>query len=430
MSKLKAFKAISLLWVGSLLGAGFAFVTQVVIARSLGPADLGGVASALATAALFVPIVGFGIGQYWLNAFGQEGWEAIRWSRSSNRLIVVSGILVFFVFVGMAILGGRESSSSRLLMIVLLHVYGQVAIELVSAKLQLEERYSRLAAWQLFPHFSRLILIGSVLYSGLIESSATLVAAIYALVGAILTFIAVSEVRKVGTLALKLKGHDTPRQDLINTLERPSALAVLKGTWPFGMASLFQLIYYQSNIVMIERVLGRHEAGLYNVAFTVMAAVYLLPTVIYQKFLFSKIHRWATQNPKAMYEVFRKGNIAMGGAGMIFTLAIWFMADWGISLLFGSRYLESSSVLKILAFSAPFLFVAFSAGAPLVTKNNMRTKVALMGAVAVFNIIANAVLIPLYRLEGAAIATVLSNVLLMSLYYVYAKRLVFGESAK
>lgn len=429
MSKIKAVKAISLLWIGSLLGAGFAFVTQVAIARSLGPADLGGFASALATATLFVPIVGFGIGQYWLNVFGQEGWGAIRWSKGSNRLIVVSGILVLLAFLGMVIFGERESPSSSLLMIVLLHVYGQVSIELVSAKLQLEEQYSRLAAWQLLPHFSRLILIGSVLFSGLLEPTPTLVAAIYAFVGGVMTFIAVSEVSKVGTLDLKLKGHGAPHQNSINPIDKPNTLAVVKGTWPFGMASLFQLIYYQSNIVMIEKVLGRHDAGLYNVAFTVMAAVYLLPTVIYQKFLFSKIHRWATQNPKAMYEVFRKGNVAMCGAGLVFAFSIWLMADWGISLLFGSRYLESSSVLKILALSAPFLFVAFSAGAPLVTKGHMRTKVMLMGVVAVFNILTNAVLIPLYGLEGAAIATVLSNVMLMSLYYVFAKKLVFSDPA-
>lgn len=35
MSKVKAVKAISLLWLGSIMGAGCAFLTQVILARSL-----------------------------------------------------------------------------------------------------------------------------------------------------------------------------------------------------------------------------------------------------------------------------------------------------------------------------------------------------------------------------------------------------------
>src|SRR3546814_4412984 len=37
-------------------------------------------------------------------------------------------------------------------------------------------------------------------------------------------------------------------------------------------------------------------AGVYNVAFVIMSAVYLIPSVIYQKFLLPKIHIWANHD--------------------------------------------------------------------------------------------------------------------------------------
>src|SRR5687767_12146338 len=83
MNKTTAFKAISLLWVGSLAGAGFAFLTQVFLARKLGSNDFGAFSSALTTITLLAPLAGFGISQYWLKAFGQEGWAAKRWLKPS-----------------------------------------------------------------------------------------------------------------------------------------------------------------------------------------------------------------------------------------------------------------------------------------------------------------------------------------------------------
>src|SRR5690606_6755812 len=49
-------KALTLIWAGSLLGAACAFLTQVLLARSLGPVQYGIFAAALATATLLAPL--------------------------------------------------------------------------------------------------------------------------------------------------------------------------------------------------------------------------------------------------------------------------------------------------------------------------------------------------------------------------------------
>jgi O-antigen/teichoic acid export membrane protein len=70
VSKKQALKAISLLWLGSLLGAGCAFLTQVILARQLGPAEFGAFATAFAMVTMLMPLAGFGVAQYWQRGVG------------------------------------------------------------------------------------------------------------------------------------------------------------------------------------------------------------------------------------------------------------------------------------------------------------------------------------------------------------------------
>jgi O-antigen/teichoic acid export membrane protein len=56
----------------------------------------------------------------------------------------------------------------------------------------------------------------------------------------------------------------------------------------------------------------------------------------------------------------------------------------------------------------------------------MKTKVKLMGLVAIVNIALNAWLIPFYGATGAAIATVISNFVLLAIFYITAQNLVFN----
>lgn len=205
---------------------------------------------------------------------------------------------------------------------------------------------------------------------------------------------------------------------------------MLTQTWPFGLATIFHLVYFQSDIILLKYINGDEAAGVYNVAFTVMAAVYLFPSVIYQKFLLPKMHRWANHDRKRFYQVYRQGNIAMLVLGVVAMLAIWGTAFWAIPLLFGAEYRQSFVVINILAVCAPVVFVASSVGATLVTQEHMVRKVKYMGIVAVLNVVLNFTLIPGFGAVGAAVATVISNLVLLVIYYVAAQCLVFAPDLK
>lgn len=423
MSKRKAFNSLALLWLGTLLGAGLAFLTQIVLARKLGSEDYGIFSAVLAMVTLVAPLAGFGISQLWLKVFGQEGWEAKRWLYSSFKFVILSTIIVLISLLCWAFFGNHDEVTRTLIFIISFYILGQVSIELVSSKLQLEERYLYLAVWQFLPHFLRFFLASILLFGFSTWATLEDIAYAYAFVAIIFLLVGILQLASMQNGNFALKGHikEESIKDLNVTLGN-----VFQSTWPFGLAAFFHLIYFQSDIILIKYIVGDKEAGIYNVAFTIMVAVYMFPSVLYQKFLLPKLHRWANHDKDKFYEVYRKGNIAMLLLGLIAMLLVWLLSAWAIPFLFGEKYQNSVIILNILAVSSPIIFVAFSAGATLVTQEHMKLKVKYMGFVAFINLGLNFLLIPSYGAIGASVATVLSNLVLLMLYYLGAQRYVFS----
>lgn len=425
----KALGAISLLWFGSLIGAGLAFLTQVLLARELTPAGYGVFAAALATVTLLAPLAGFGVQGFWLKVFGAEGWQATRWLPASFRFVTMSSMVTLSIFLAWAVWGPHDESTKRLLFLFSPVIFGYFFLELVTSKFLLEEHFRRLALWQLFPHLARLLLIVLVVLVVVERPGVGLIAGVYASVAFVVLIIGCMQLSAMKRGVFDLKGHGRAtnvRPDEACNANSIRVLDVGRQAWPFGLATVFHLIYFQSDIILLKYISGNEVAGIYNVAFTVMAAVYLLPSVIYQKLLLPKIHRWANNDRDKFYQVYRKGNIAMLVLGLAAMLAIWSAAFWAIPMLFGEEYREAVLILNILALCAPVLFVASSVGATLVTQEHMARKVKYMGVVALINITLNVLLIPYFGAIGAAVSTVVSNMMLLIIYYRAAQRTVFG----
>jgi O-antigen/teichoic acid export membrane protein len=335
----------------------------------------------------------------------------------------MSSVFVILALIGWSIFGPHDESLRLIIVILSAYVIGQVAVELVSSKLQLEERYIHLALWQFLPHFIRLALVAVLAFGLTAWVSVVNVAYAYAMVAMGLVLFGFFSLFQMLNGNFDLQGHLKP---IVQSDEwMPDVKTVISHSWPFGLAGLFHLVYFQSDIILVQYITGLEAAGVYNVAFTIMVAVLLFPGIIYQKFLLPKMHRWANHDRERFYQVYKQGNVIMLVLGLVAMLFIWTLGPWVVSLLFGEVYQEAIGLLMILGVSFPILFVASSIGATLVTQSHMKSKVKLMGLVAILNIVLNLVLIPDFGAEGAAIATVISNFVLLVVFYITAQKLVF-----
>ena len=429
----KALAAISFLWLGSLAGAGLVLITNVVLARELTPSGYGVFSAALATITLLVPLAGFGVRGFWLKVFGAEGWGAVRWLTRSFRFIILSTTVTLLLLAAWAAFGPHDSSFRWLLYWLLPVIIGYSFIELVSAKLQLEERYNALALWRMMPQLVRLLLVLLVVSGATGQVNSETIAIVYAAVAFVMVNAGFVQLRSMAQGHFALKGHLMPSdaenifQAKVTSTVRVSDVA--RQTWFFALTSLFYLVYFQSPIILLKYLASDQAAGIYNVAVTIMAAVYLLPAAIYQQYLLPKFHRWANYNRSRFLEVYRAGNGGMLLLGVFASGAILLLTPWVIPLLFGKVYQEAVSLLAILALCAPVRFLAISIGATFVTQEHMKLKVLYMGMAAVINVLLNILTIPVYGAQGAAVSTLFSEIILLILFLLAVRKHVFGSDA-
>ena len=418
----KSLRSLSFLWFGSLAGSGSTFVIYMILARELGPELFGTFSSAMAITVVFSLLSGFGIPQVWLKLFGEEGFNALRWVGPSLSYVFLTLVFIGLATGGIALLQPNDQLSNQLLFLLLGYVSGYVFVQLVGSKLQLEERFVRLTFWQLLPNLTRLIIIAFLIYLLNYPISVIEVGWVYAGIGLVFTLMGTTELLAFKNGKARLKGHEIQQQ--LNT-PRPTLGEVVRQAWPFGFAGLFAFVYIQSDIIMIKYISGDAEAGYYNVAYTVISAIMTIPIILFSKFLIPKYHRWSNQNIERLLEVSTKGSRLMILAGGAILVGILVLAPILTSLLFGEKYKPSILMLNILSLSIPFTFLAYSYGATLLTSDHMKLKVKLMGSVAVINILLNIFLIGPYGAPGAAVSTVVSNIILALLYRHFSRERVF-----
>ena len=388
-----------------------------MLARTLGPAQFGAFSSALAMVTLLAPLAAFGIGGWWLRVFGEEGYAAKRWVKPSLQFSVLSSFAVAALLIAWARLGPHDNVTGTLIATLTWVVLAQVIIDLVSAKLQLEAKHIGLAAWQFVSHPLRLVgVLLLIIYLPILTAFhvASLYLAIAVLVFAIGCYYLVGFYN--GKLHLAGYRKSSHFRNTEGYLEEPSVKNVLARTYPFGLESFLFLVYYRIDLILLRYLVNEEAAGFYGASVIFMAAVYLLPSVLYQKFLLPKIHRWAYEESNQFKVFIRKGSILLFAAGLFVMFIIWYTGEHLIQLVFGDEYYPSISLLMLLSLAIPFRYLAVHLGSVLCTRDLIWTNLKITGFTASLNVFLNFLLIPQYGGAGAAVATVLSYILLAVLF--------------
>lgn len=413
----RALAALSLLSLATAVGAVLVLATQSLLARQLGPAAYGLFASSLATVSMIAPFAGFGLSQFRLRVYGAEGWSADRWTVPSVRLSVLTGLLACTAVIAWAAL--VPPTTGRVLLLLIPMVPALLAVELVGCKLRLEERYQVLAGWQLLLPAGRLVV---ALLAVLLAATQVLPIALgYGVVAALVATMAIPHVRAMLRGEMELHGHG-PRPERWPAMSVPSAREVWAQAWPYGVAAALYPIFFQVSTVMLKYLGGDIHAGRFGIAMAVMSAIYLIPTTIYQKFLLSKLHRWAAHDRSRFWMVYRRGIIAMLGLGSSIGVLLLFAMPVAVPRIFGPAYLGVVPVLSVLALCPPIRFLSTAVGSILLTGTHMYYRVLMMALATMVTIILDLLLIPGHREMGAAYAIVGGEIALFTTTWVGARR--------
>lgn len=407
----RAMMTVSMLGVATAAGAVMVFLTQALLARKMGPTAYGLFASSLATVTMIAPLAGFGLTQFSLKVHGVEGWAAHRWMKPALRFLMFTSLLAIGIVVAWALTIAPRDDTRFSLLVLTPVVLGILAVNLVSNRLRLEDRYGRMALTQMLIPGSRLLVAITLLLVP--QLTGRFVALSYGAISLLVALWAIPQLQAMVRGDIALKGHGPRGPAPAASVASPGVGELWSQAWAFGVYAALYPVFFQISTILLKYQQGDAQAGLYAIALAVMTAIYLIPATIYQKFLLGKLHRWAAHDRPKFWLVYRRGNVIMLALGLAVGAGLVLFGPWLVPLVFGEEYRRVAAILTVLALCPPIRFLSTAMGSALLTEDHMRFRVYAMALATVAAIAGNVLLIPTFGEMGAAWATVFAETVLL-----------------
>ena len=186
------------------------------------------------------------------------------------------------------------------------------------------------------------------------------------------------------------------------------AIGLLKDSWPLILSGLVISIYMKIDQIMIKEMLGLEQVGQYAAAVQLSQAWYFIPMIVSSS-LFPAILN-AKKNSEELYKQrLQKLYDLMVISSLVIAVPTIFLSDFIIDLLYGDKYEQAGTVLAIHIGASIFVFLGVASSKWFIAENLQLYSFYRTLAGLIINITLNYVLIPLYSIYGAAVATLISQ---------------------
>jgi len=415
----KIAKGAGIVFMGALIGRAFGYGSRIVIARFLGVSDYGlislGFAALTMAAALAAIGLPAGVTRYISFYKGKEDEGRIKGTiisaiKMNLPISIIFALLLFFGAGWISVHVFHDANLTPVLRIFSIAVPSLVlAQNLLSATVGFQEVRYQVYTQQLFQEVFKL--------AGIV----TLVALGFGVIGAAWGWVlAIVLMPFLAFYFLQKKVFP-----IFNSRIKTTAMEreLFSFSWPLIFVGMAGIVMGFMDTLMLGYFCTSYEVGIYNAALPT-AMLIKMPTVVFASIFMPVITelyaRGKYADIKNTYSAVTKWILSL--AFPAFLLMALFSDDV-IKILFGAEYAIGAEALTILAFG--FLISTVFARASDIIVVFGRTKIT-MGCYltsSALNICLNIYLIPIFGVNGAAMATTSSLIFMAVLYFISAYRI-------
>lgn len=180
----------------------------------------------------------------------------------------------------------------------------------------------------------------------------------------------------------------------------------LRSSLPLAVAGVLVASTNRLDFLMLERMAGLEQVGLYGAAYKVTSLLERFPQLIMLT-LYPVMASIAQHDVSGLRSIYRRSLAGLGTLAIIVTgLVIWLSPE--ILRFFGQEFVPASSGLRMLVLSTACLYVALTGGHLLIAVGWERVSLGVWVIAASVNVALNFLWIPTRGFVGAAQATAVS----------------------
>jgi O-antigen/teichoic acid export membrane protein len=202
------------------------------------------------------------------------------------------------------------------------------------------------------------------------------------------------------TIAARLSEND-PVRTMEGAILTPSRF--LRDVLPLGAGVLVSALYFRCDVYFIQQWHGLQPVGGYNAAFRLVDALRLLPAAVLAVTFPVLVTATDTQ-------LVRRIGTILAALGAALALVCALGGSVIIPLIYGDAYAYAAPAFSILALALPLFFLNYALTHQVIGWDGQIAYLVIAMLALIANVAANLALVPTHGINGAAIATLLTEV--------------------
>jgi O-antigen/teichoic acid export membrane protein len=196
----------------------------------------------------------------------------------------------------------------------------------------------------------------------------------------------------------------------------------LKESLPFAVASIFMVLYFQIDTLIIGNYLGTTTVGQYQSVMRIIFAIMIIPEVLFNSFYPSISFSLISNKIDKFSECFKLLKLLMVIAVSISVL-IFLFSDLIMRILYNHKYDDAAPLLFLFSIVVIARFAAMSYGTIVVASRHQNLQLISSIIATCLSLILNISLVPKYGLKMAVVNSFCVNLFIFLFYFISIYRI-------
>ena len=188
------------------------------------------------------------------------------------------------------------------------------------------------------------------------------------------------------------------------------AKLLLQESWPLMISQIVIMVYLRTDQIMLGEMIGESAVGIYAAIVKLSEMLYLIPNTVVQS-VFPAIIKAQEISKELYYQRQQKLFSIVTAINYAFAIPITFIATSVVTLIYGENYALGGPIFAVLVWSGLFVSLGVARSPCLIAEGLTKFSAAATATGAVVNVILNYFLIIKYGIMGAAISTIIAQII-------------------
>lgn len=382
-----------------------AFLYMIYAARYLGPVDFGILSFAIAFTTIFAVFADFGLHAFMIRGIARERLVTDRYLFNASFIKIIMAIITFGLIAATINMMGYRGESIIAVYFLGISVVLNSFMLMYMAVYQAHEKLEYIGINQALNAI--LIFVGTILAIRF-EMSITAFALIYVVAGLVCL------IYNIVIMRIQVSFSSNYHFSGFIKFDRSLLKYMIIESIPFGLIALFACAYTWIDSVLLSSMKSDEAVGWYGAAYRPVISLLIIPSALVAAVypIMSRQHEVAINSLKITFE---KSVKYLTIIALPICVGTTLLADRLIPLFYGSEFMPSATIIKILIWTILFSFANVIMAILLYAINKQAIVTKIYFVALLINIILNIVFIPAFSYLGVSIVKVTTECLIFVL---------------